>query len=357
MTYWLIHPDTFADLRALRDTATGDRLEAAARIARARGGSPILNVADGVAHIEVLGVLTQRTSWLAELFGGGNTTYAAIVEALAQANSDPAVRRIVLDVSSPGGEVAGLFACLDALAASPKPTEAVADGMACSAAFAIGAACGRFVARDRSTILGSVGVAQSFYVSDAVVDVTSTHAPNKRPDVRTDKGKAAVREELDQFHQLFVEAIAKGRGTTTKTVNSDYGRGGVVLAREAAKRGMIDAVEGESSGVATAKRAATAAAPVPKLKRRDGEDDDSYSDRMVALVQLRERAESGEDVDAQIRALVTTGTLPAPRVPPPPQPVGDVGDQIVALMEARSPFVSPKAGPDIGDQIVALMQA
>jgi hypothetical protein len=49
----------------------------------------------------------------------------------------------------------------------------------------------------------------------------------------TDEGKAVVREELDAIHDVFVESIAEGRGTTTKKVNKNFGQGAMVLAEDA----------------------------------------------------------------------------------------------------------------------------
>jgi hypothetical protein len=51
-----------------------------------------------------------------------------------------------------------------------------------------------------------------------------------------------VREELDAYHEIFVDVIAEGRGTTAERVNAEFGQGGTILAREALKRGMIDSI-------------------------------------------------------------------------------------------------------------------
>ena len=51
-----------------------------------------------------------------------------------------------------------------------------------------------------------------------------------------------VREELDAMHKIFVDSIAEGRSVTTEKVNAEFGQGGTLLAGEALKRGMIDAV-------------------------------------------------------------------------------------------------------------------
>lgn len=217
--------------------------------ARAVDGSPLLTKAGDTARIEITGVMTKEPDFFARIFGGGNTTYSDILSALAEAESDPAVANIELAVDSPGGAVDGLFDVLDAVSAAKKPTSSVVTGKATSAAYAIVAKTGSIVATNAAVMFGSIGIAAEFFVSDHIIDIASTDAPNKRPDVTTEEGRAVVREQLDALHDLFVEAIADGRGVTADTVNTNFGRGAVVLARAARDRGMIDTVQGATLAV------------------------------------------------------------------------------------------------------------
>lgn len=206
-------------------------------------------VAGTVATVNVHGLLTKKPSFLAWLMGGG-TTYSAIEKQVQVAAVDPNVSEIVLDVDSPGGEVDGLFHLFDVLGAASehKPINVTAHN-ALSAAYGVAAATGgKITAASVGTRVGSVGVVAAYEVDDSLVEITSTEAPNKRPDVRTEEGKAAVRAELDQMHALFAEAIAKGRSASTgekftaKTVNAEFGQGGTYLAADALKKQMIDAM-------------------------------------------------------------------------------------------------------------------
>lgn len=243
---WALEPDTYSRLQAaaaLESSATAE--QRAEFTAAARGQESPLVVAGDVASIKVEGLLTAKPDFLAWLLGMGNTTYSAIVESLASAAADPNVKRVELLVNSPGGQVSGLFDALSALENFQKPISTRAS-FAASAAYAIASRGGKITATGPSATFGSIGVAASFRVSDDVVDVTSTHAPNKRPNVTTEEGKAVVRKELDDIHALFVDQIAKGRNTTAARVNADFGRGGVVLAAEAKRLGMVDAVSGSS---------------------------------------------------------------------------------------------------------------
>ena len=174
---------------------------------------------------------------------------AEIAEGLGQAATDPSVKSIELEVDSSGGEVDGLFALFDQLAAisSQKKIDVIAH-KAQSAAYGISAATGgKIIPSNSGSVFGSIGVAASFFVDPQVVDIASTNAPNKRPNLLTEEGKRVVREELDQIHDAFVDVIARGRSAATgKTVtaayvNESYGRGGSMLAVQAHAAGLIDA--------------------------------------------------------------------------------------------------------------------
>ncbi len=206
-----------------------------------RGVPSVLGVADGTATISIQGVLTKKPDFLAFLFGGGNTTYEDIQQSLAAANSDPAVKRVQLDIDSPGGSADGLFETIAAIEAFTKPISVVAS-QAESAAFALATAAGNIQAKSPASMFGSVGVVALIKIDENIVSIASTNAPNKRPDVTTDEGKAIIRTQLDAVHELFVAAIARGRGITPSTVNSDFGRGATVLAKEARRLNMIDKV-------------------------------------------------------------------------------------------------------------------
>ena len=230
--------------------------------ADASGPPDNLAINGDTAEITVAGVLTAQPDFFSWLFGGGNTTYSDIQSALAIADKDPAVKRAVLKVDSPGGQVAGLFDAIASLQAFSKPMT-VRASQACSAAFALAAAAGPIEAVGSWSEFGSIGVvcSYSFSSDEENIDITSTEAPDKRPDPRTPEGKAKIVEYLDALHSLFVGAIATGRtqaGATVDaaTVNAEYGRGSVLLADEAKRRGMIDKAPKQAKPVKGARASA-----------------------------------------------------------------------------------------------------
>ena len=222
--------------------------------ARMGGDGPRgLSIVGNVADISIVGVLTKRLSLMAMLFGGGNTTYTDIIANLDRAVADPAVTQINLLIESPGGSADGLFNTIAAIQAAraKKPVVAYVDGLAASAAYIIAAQAERITLSDQGARVGSIGVVASVGVNPSTVELTSTDAPGKRPNVQTAEGRAMIIGELDALHTLFAESIATGRGVTVKKVNEKFGRGGMLLAGEALKRGMVDAVSGNKTNSQT----------------------------------------------------------------------------------------------------------
>ncbi len=212
--------------------------------ARFNGGDSIFQVVGGRAQIHINGVLTNTPSFMASLFGGGNTTYPSIIAAVGEAESRTEVKGIDLVVgASPGGHITGMFDAVAALQGAKKPIDAYVSDLAASATYALVSQAGRVRAKNRATQFGSLGVAISTYVDPSEIEISSTLAPKKRPDLTTPEGKAVIRELLDPMHALLADAVATGRKTTIDNVNAEFGQGAVLLADEALSRGMIDAID------------------------------------------------------------------------------------------------------------------
>ena len=122
---------------------------------------------------------------------------------LRQAAEDPGVREIILDVDSPGGEVAGTeeLAAVVAEARTRKPVTAIVNALAGSAAYWIASAATRIVSTP-SGLTGSIGVlATHVDLSElerkAGIRVTEIVAPTGKADGSehrplTETGRAAI---------------------------------------------------------------------------------------------------------------------------------------------------------------------
>jgi ClpP class serine protease len=220
------------------------------------------SITEGVARIPIVGVLTPTPDKWAAYFYGSNTAYSDLIPAIDAAQGDPRVTDVEYFIDSPGGTVAGLFETVDAMARVTKPSRAIVGGQAASAAYSLAAQADSIVATGRGSAFGSIGVVQRMAVNGDVVSITSRAAPNKAPDPATEEGRAVIQDQLDQYHALYAQSIADGRGVSVDKVNTEYGQGSVFLADSALKRGMIDAIatpQPAASGAKKGKKAMTLA--------------------------------------------------------------------------------------------------
>lgn len=120
--------------------APAQRTEVPGNAPSAGGQRPYAVSEGGTAIIPIHGSLVQRSGYLDAL--SGLTSYQQIGAQLDAAAKDSAVRSILLDIDSPGGEAAGLFDLAERIhgARATKPLFAYVDEQAFSAAYAISSA-------------------------------------------------------------------------------------------------------------------------------------------------------------------------------------------------------------------------
>lgn len=176
---------------------------------------------DGVAVIEVSGVLVHRGAWIGQ--SSGQTSYEGIAAQVASAASDPAVRGIALEIDSFGGEVTGVFDLADAIRAAraAKPVWAFVAEHAFSAGYALASQADRIIL-PRTGAVGSIGVVVmhadlSGQLSDAGVTVTLIHSGARKVDGNPyeplpDPVRARIQAEIDSIRTLFAQTVAAGRG-------------------------------------------------------------------------------------------------------------------------------------------------
>ena len=112
---------------------------------------------DGIAIIPIEGTLVHKAYGLDAQ--SGMRSYVEIQNEVEDAATDPAVKGILLDVDSLGGEVAGVFELADTIfaARAAKPIYAVANANAFSGAYLLASGAQR-IYTGQSSGLGSIGV-------------------------------------------------------------------------------------------------------------------------------------------------------------------------------------------------------
>lgn len=301
---WLLETSILHAMRAAAPNVTAEQQQAYENAVLAEEGTRGLTIAGGTARINVEGVLTDAPNFLARWFGGGNTVYSDIVRATAEADADPNVETIEYYFASGGGQAsAEWFAAMEAIKRAKKPTKAYVGSVAASAAYGLASQADEIVAQNALSALGSVGVVVRMLLDESVVEITSTNAPDKRPDASTEEGKATIRAQLDQIENKFISAIAEGRDTDVENVKNNYGRGAVLYAEEAKKRGMIDSISNQSTTATTTGGKTTTGASTMDLTKLKAEHPAVYlaavqegvsqeRDRVSAHLELGEASEA-----------------------------------------------------------------
>lgn len=186
-----------------------------------RNGQSPYALVDGVAVIEISGVLVHRGAWIGQ--SSGQTSYEGIAAQLAAAASDPAVRGIALEIDSFGGEVAGVFDLADAIRAARAavPVWSFVAEHAFSAGFALASQADRIIL-PRTGAVGSIGVVVmhadlSGQLSEAGVTVTLIHSGAHKVDGNPYEPlpgpvRARIQGEIDGLRSLFAETVGAGRG-------------------------------------------------------------------------------------------------------------------------------------------------
>lgn len=244
--------------------------------ARRQAAAEISDSGRGVAVIPILGVLTPRGDFLNS---SGQTSVQGITQLLREALASPSVGSILLDIDSPGGNVAGIEELAAEIAVASKPVVAIAQHMAASAAYWLASAASELVVSPSAEV-GSIGVYAmhedlSGAAEQAGVRVTYIHAGEHKVEGNpfeplTDEARSYMQQSVDHYYGLFVKRVAKGRRVSVATVREDFGGGRMLTAERAVALGMADRVatfDATVASVAGASRRRRSAAAVDLRQR------------------------------------------------------------------------------------------
>lgn len=304
-----------AALPARAGILTGDLAERTQRDGRAPFAAK-----DGIAVIEISGVLVHRGAWIGR--SSGQTSYEGIAAQIAAAASDPAVRGIALEIDSFGGEVAGVFDLADAIRAARvhKPVQAFVAEHALSAGYALASQADRIIV-PRTGAVGSIGVVvmhadMSGRLVDGGVTVTLIHSGAHKVDGNPyaplpEAVHADIQSEIDAMRQLFAETVAAGRVSRLSVEAALASEAEIYRGASAVAAGLAD----EVSDLASAFAAFTAAAnrPIPGQSAIPGRADRSRPQKETAMKANSTPPETEEtETDCDPALIPDTGTDPMP---------------------------------------------
>lgn len=207
------------------------------------------DVVGGVAIIQVEGMLVQKNGYLRPY--SGMTGYDGIRQNFLQAMTDNAVRAIVLDIDSPGGEVSGCFDLVDTIYSmrDRKPVASILNECAYSAAYAIASAAGRvYVPRTGGT--GSIGVI-SMHVdwSEAIkkqgmavtlITFGSHKADGNQYQALPEEVRDRFQADINTMGELFVSTVARNRNLSAENVRAT--QAATFLGEHGLSIGLADSV-------------------------------------------------------------------------------------------------------------------
>lgn len=242
---WAITPEA---LQQILEISTREHLPdfeaVAAKKARRLDGAESVRIREGgVAVVNVNGPIFRHADFFTDISGGA--TIESLSKDFNSALSDPSVNSILLNIDSPGGEVAGIneFAQMVFDARGRKPIVAYVDGLSASAAYWIASAAHEIVA-DATAMIGSIGIVAAVPNPDKKnareVEFVSSQSPKKRPNPNTESGKDQIQALVDDLADVFVETVARNRGVGVRTVLSEFGQGAVLVGQKAVEAGLAD---------------------------------------------------------------------------------------------------------------------
>ncbi len=212
-----------------------------------------------VALIPLKGVIASDGS--VSYFGESTVSSAEIISYIAQADKNPSIKAILIEINSPGGSPVASKEIADAVSRTNKTAYALIKDMGLSGGYWIASACDKIIANDMS-LVGSIGVISSYLdYSGLLKDYNVTYqrlvagkykdigAPYKN--LEGDE-KKLLQEQLDYIHDYFIKAVAKNRNLPELEIRK-IATGMYYLGIKGKDIGLVDVL----GDIETAKKAIT----------------------------------------------------------------------------------------------------
>lgn len=204
----------------------------------------------GIGVLPIYGALAQRAGEIqpdcTEM-----TSYQRLSRSIEAMLADPAVRGILLEIDSPGGQVAGNFELARRITAARavKPVYAHANELALSGGYSIAAAAEKLYVPDTG-LVGSIGVIM-LHMSQAERDAklgyqyTAIYAGARKNDMNphfklSDDARARLQAMVDSNYETFVAHVAAARGVDASVVRGT--EAGVLQPQEALDARLVDGI-------------------------------------------------------------------------------------------------------------------
>lgn len=224
----------------------GDRM---GRSIDRRGERPY-DMVGGVAIIPIEGSLVHKGAWLES--DSGETSYQGLQTQVLRAARDTAVKGVVFEVDSFGGEVSGAFETSDMIfdLSQAKPTISILSDHAYSAGYLMAAAARSIIVPEAGGC-GSIGVvtmhtdiSKALEASGRKVTILTagTHKADGNPfEPLPAEVAAAIKAELEEVRQIFAGRVAAYRGARLNFKDAMATEADVYSGPAAVAAGLADA--------------------------------------------------------------------------------------------------------------------
>ncbi|UIK04899.1 S49 family peptidase [Neorhizobium galegae] len=206
-----------------------------------------------MAIIPLRGVISNRMNLMGNISGGGGTSSEAFIQQLRNSRDDEGVKAVILDVDTPGGAVSGTDEAAGVVQSFKgiKPIIAQVNASAASAGYWMIAGADEIVVTPSGQV-GSIGVYTihddiSAALEKAGIKKTIIGAGQFKTETNpfaplSEEALDHVRSQVTAYYDMFVERVASGRGVATSAVRDGFGKGRMVMARQAVADGMADRI-------------------------------------------------------------------------------------------------------------------
>lgn len=214
-------------------------------------GDRLLPRIGNVGIIAVEGTLIHKGAFVGQ--DSGETSYEGLQAQVARAIRDDAVKGVVLEVDSFGGEVAGAFETARMIGelSAVKPTLAILTDFALSAGYLMASAARQIVMPDTGAA-GSIGVVTmhadfSKQLENRGVKVTlissGAHKTDGHPAAPlADEVRDHIQARVDRSRELFAETVAGFRGKRLAKKAAMATEAQVFHGEEAVSVGLVDGI-------------------------------------------------------------------------------------------------------------------
>lgn len=254
---------------------------------------------DGVAYVPLHGTIVNRAGMMDRMSGA--TSPQSVQEKLRSAAADEDVDRIVLNIDSPGGTVAGTMQTANTVAevAGEKEVVAVGENTIASAAYWIGTHATKLVVGEGAQV-GSIGVIavhrdyterlEEEGIESTIVRIQGDKALGHPEEPLSDEAREQWEERLSGYYDLFVEAVAGSMNVSETTLRQDIGSRSY-MGREAVGLGLAD----EVGSLAMALQQSVFSNPNDNEPTMSIDEQSRIEELEAKLEAQRERAEQAEE--------------------------------------------------------------